>query len=69
MIALAAGTVDGLHLGDNAKSALVTRGLAEMARLGEACGAQQETFSGLAGLGDLIVTCWHPSGATASPAS
>jgi glycerol-3-phosphate dehydrogenase (NAD(P)+) len=62
VIALAAGAVDGLHLGDNAKSALVTRGLAEMARLGEACGAQQETFSGLAGLGDLIVTCWHPSG-------
>ena len=62
VIALAAGAVDGLRLGDNAKSALVTRGLAEMARLGEACGAQQETFSGLAGLGDLIVTCWHPSG-------
>jgi glycerol-3-phosphate dehydrogenase (NAD(P)+) len=62
VIALAAGAVDGLGLGDNGKSALVTRGLAEMARLGEACGAQQETFSGLAGLGDLIVTCWHPSG-------
>jgi glycerol-3-phosphate dehydrogenase (NAD(P)+) len=62
VIALAAGGVDGLSLGDNAKSALVTRGLAEMARLGEACGAQWETFSGLAGLGDLIVTCWHPSG-------
>jgi glycerol-3-phosphate dehydrogenase (NAD(P)+) len=62
VIALAAGGVDGLRLGDNAKSALMTRGLAEMARLGEACGAQPETFSGLAGLGDLIVTCWHPSG-------
>jgi glycerol-3-phosphate dehydrogenase (NAD(P)+) len=62
VIALAAGGVDGLGLGDNAKSAVVTRGLAEMARLGEACGAQQETFAGLAGLGDLIVTCWHPSG-------
>jgi glycerol-3-phosphate dehydrogenase (NAD(P)+) len=62
VIALAAGGVDGLRLGDNAKSALVTRGIAEMARLGEACGAQPETFSGLAGLGDLIVTCWHPSG-------
>jgi glycerol-3-phosphate dehydrogenase (NAD(P)+) len=62
VIALAAGGVDGLELGDNAKAALVTRGLAEMARLGEACGAQPETFSGLAGMGDLIVTCWHPSG-------
>ena len=62
VIALAAGAVDGLRLGDNAKAALITRGLAEMARLGEACGAQPETFSGLAGMGDLIVTCWHPSG-------
>ncbi len=62
VIALAAGGVDGLGLGDNAKSALITRGLVEMARLGEACGARGETFSGLAGMGDLIVTCWHPSG-------
>src|SRR5207247_4720333 len=62
VIALAAGGVDGLGLGDNAKAALITRGLTEMARLGEACGAEQETFSGLAGMGDLIVTCWHPSG-------
>jgi glycerol-3-phosphate dehydrogenase (NAD(P)+) len=62
VIALAAGGVDGLGLGDNAKAAIITRGLAEMARLGEAAGAQQETFSGLAGLGDLVVTCWHPSG-------
>ncbi len=62
VIALAAGGVDGLGLGDNAKAAMVTRGLAEMARLGEACGAQTETFSGLAGMGDLIVTCWHPTG-------
>jgi glycerol-3-phosphate dehydrogenase (NAD(P)+) len=62
VIALAAGGVDGLRLGDNAKSALITRGLAEMARLGEAAGARPETFSGLAGMGDLIVTCWHPSG-------
>jgi glycerol-3-phosphate dehydrogenase (NAD(P)+) len=62
VIALAAGGVDGLGLGDNAKAAVVTRGLVEMARLGEACGAQAETFSGLAGLGDLVVTCWHPSG-------
>jgi glycerol-3-phosphate dehydrogenase (NAD(P)+) len=62
VIALAAGGVDGLGLGDNAKAALITRGLAEMSRLGEACGAQAETFAGLAGMGDLIVTCWHPSG-------
>jgi glycerol-3-phosphate dehydrogenase (NAD(P)+) len=62
VIALAAGGVDGLGLGDNAKAAVITRGLAEMARLGEACGAQPDTFAGLTGLGDLIVTCWHPSG-------
>jgi glycerol-3-phosphate dehydrogenase (NAD(P)+) len=57
VIALAAGGVDGLGLGDNAKAALITRGLAEMARLGEAAGARPETFAGLAGMGDLIVTC------------
>jgi glycerol-3-phosphate dehydrogenase (NAD(P)+) len=62
VIALAAGGVDGLDLGDNAKAALITRGLAEMARLGEACGARPETFSGLAGMGDLIVTCWSTRG-------
>ena len=62
MIALSAGGVDGLGLGDNAKAALITRGLVEMARLGEALGAEPETFSGLAGLGDLVCTCWHPSG-------
>jgi glycerol-3-phosphate dehydrogenase (NAD(P)+) len=62
VIALAAGGVDGLCLGDNAKAAIITRGLSEMARLGEAAGAQSETFSGLAGLGDLVDTCWHPSG-------
>jgi glycerol-3-phosphate dehydrogenase (NAD(P)+) len=62
VIALAAGGVDGLGLGDNAKAALITRGLVEMARLGEAFGAQPETFSGLAGMGDLIVSCFHPSG-------
>ena len=61
VIALAAGGVDGLGLGDNAKAALITRGLVEMARLGEACGAEPETFSGLAGMGDLIVTCLHPT--------
>ncbi len=57
VIALAAGGVDGLRLGDNAKAALITRGLVEMARLGDACGGRPETFSGLAGMGDLIVTC------------
>src|SRR5581483_2373752 len=62
VIALAAGGVDGLGLGDNAKAALITRGLAEMARLGEACGARSETFAGLAGMGDLMVTCWHRHG-------
>ena len=62
VIALAAGAVDGLGLGDNAKAALITRGLVEMARLGEALGADPDTFSGLAGMGDLVVTCWHPSG-------
>jgi glycerol-3-phosphate dehydrogenase (NAD(P)+) len=62
VIGLACGAVDGLRLGDNAKAALVTRGLVEMARLGEACGAEPETFAGLAGMGDLFVTCWHPTG-------
>jgi len=62
VIALAAGGVDGLGLGDNAKAALITRGLVEMARLGEAFGAQPETFAGLAGMGDLMVTCFHPRG-------
>jgi glycerol-3-phosphate dehydrogenase (NAD(P)+) len=62
VIGLSAGGVDGLGLGDNAKAAVITRGLVEMARLGEALGAEPETFSGLAGMGDLIVTCWHPSG-------
>jgi glycerol-3-phosphate dehydrogenase (NAD(P)+) len=58
VIALAAGAVDGLGLGDNAKAALIARGLSEMTRLGEACGARSETVSGLAGMGDLVVTCW-----------
>jgi glycerol-3-phosphate dehydrogenase (NAD(P)+) len=62
VIALAAGACDGIGAGDNAKAALITRGLAEMARLGEASGAEPDTFFGLAGMGDLIVTCWHPSG-------
>jgi glycerol-3-phosphate dehydrogenase (NAD(P)+) len=62
VIALAAGGADGLGLGDNAKAALVARGLAEMGRLADAAGARPETFAGLAGMGDLIVTCWSPTG-------
>jgi glycerol-3-phosphate dehydrogenase (NAD(P)+) len=62
VIALSAGGVDGIGLGDNAKASLITRGLVEMARLGEACGGQPETFSGLAGLGDLNVTCYSGYG-------
>jgi glycerol-3-phosphate dehydrogenase (NAD(P)+) len=62
VIALAAGGADGLGLGDNAKAALVARGLAELARFAEAAGARPETFSGLAGMGDLIVTCWAKTG-------
>lgn len=60
VIALAAGMVDGLRAGNNAKAALVTRGLVEITRLGVAMGARQETFMGLAGLGDLITTCTSP---------
>ncbi|WP_235070910.1 NAD(P)H-dependent glycerol-3-phosphate dehydrogenase [Turicibacter sp. TJ11] len=57
VIALAAGIIAGLGYGDNAKAALITRGLVEIKRLGTAVGAKEETFSGLSGLGDLIVTC------------
>lgn len=57
LIALAAGASDGCGFGDNAKAALMTRGMTEIARLGVAMGAHQETFSGLTGIGDLIVTC------------
>lgn len=57
VIALAAGIVDGLGYGDNAKAALITRGLAEITRLGISLGAQPYTFSGLTGMGDLIATC------------
>ncbi len=57
VIALAAGVIDGLGYGDNTKAALITRGLTEMSRLGTALGASPLTFSGLSGLGDLIVTC------------
>ncbi|MGQ0633165.1 MAG: NAD(P)H-dependent glycerol-3-phosphate dehydrogenase [Planctomycetaceae bacterium] len=62
VIALAAGICDGLHYGDNAKAALVTRGLVEMTRFGVALGAQPATFSGLAGIGDLITTCYSGYG-------
>jgi glycerol-3-phosphate dehydrogenase (NAD(P)+) len=57
VIALAAGIIDGLGLGDNTKAALITRGLAEISRLGVAMGGKSITFSGLSGLGDLFVTC------------
>jgi glycerol-3-phosphate dehydrogenase (NAD(P)+) len=57
VIALAAGVSDGIGFGDNTKAALITRGLAEIARLGAAMGAHPQTFSGLSGIGDLIVTC------------
>jgi len=57
VIAIAAGVIEGLGLGHNPMSALITRGLAEISRLGLACGARRETLSGLAGLGDLVLTC------------
>ncbi|HEU0038584.1 MAG TPA: NAD(P)H-dependent glycerol-3-phosphate dehydrogenase [Verrucomicrobiae bacterium] len=58
VIAIGAGVGDGLGFGDNSKAALVTRAIAEMRRLGVACGAQADTFTGLSGLGDLMVTCF-----------
>jgi glycerol-3-phosphate dehydrogenase (NAD(P)+) len=58
IIAIAAGVSDGLGFGDNTKAGLVTRALSEMRRLGVACGAQAETFAGLSGLGDLMLTCF-----------
>jgi glycerol-3-phosphate dehydrogenase (NAD(P)+) len=58
VIAIAAGICDGLGFGDNSKAALITRGLTEIRRLGVAGGAQAETFSGLSGIGDLMVTCF-----------
>ena len=60
VIALAVGIAVGMGLGDNTKATLITRGLAEMARLGAALGADQHTFAGLAGLGDLVATCSSP---------
>jgi len=62
VIGIAAGISDGLGFGDNAKSALITRGLAEITRLGKAMGARQSTFAGLSGIGDLITTCVSPHG-------
>lgn len=62
VIALAAGILDGLHAGDNAKAALLTRGLVEITRLGISLGARPETFVGLAGVGDLVTTCVSPLG-------
>jgi len=60
VIAIACGVADGLDLGTNAKSALITRGLAELIRVGVLLGGQRETFYGLAGLGDLLTTCTSP---------
>ncbi len=62
VIAIAAGILDGLKAGDNAKAALITRGLAEITRLGLVMGANAETFAGLAGVGDLVTTCISPIG-------
>ncbi|MBE7446726.1 MAG: NAD(P)-dependent glycerol-3-phosphate dehydrogenase [Planctomycetia bacterium] len=62
VIAIAAGICDGLKFGDNSKAALISRGLVEISRLGIAMGANRSTFSGLAGLGDLITTCISPYG-------
>jgi len=62
VIAIAAGIIDGLDAGFNAKSALLARGIAEIARLGESMGAAPDTFSGVAGVGDLATTCFSPEG-------
>ena len=62
IVAIAAGICDGLGLGDNAKAAIMTRGLAEMRRLGRAMGACDATFAGMAGIGDLLTTCYSPHG-------
>jgi len=62
VIAVASGMCEGLGLGDNARAALVARGLAEMRRLGRAFGAQDATFAGVAGVGDLLTTCYAPHG-------
>ncbi len=62
VVAIAAGACDGLGLGDNAKAVLIARGLAEMRRLGRALGCQDATFAGLAGIGDLMTTCYSAHG-------
>jgi glycerol-3-phosphate dehydrogenase (NAD(P)+) len=62
VIGIAAGICDGLGLGDNSKSALLTRGIVEIIRFGMAHGAEHDTFHGLAGIGDLITTCFSPHG-------
>jgi glycerol-3-phosphate dehydrogenase (NAD(P)+) len=62
VVAIAAGIIDGIGAGDNAKAALITRGLAEIQRLGVALGANEKTFTGLSGLGDLFTTCVSPKG-------
>lgn len=62
IIAIAAGVIDGLKSGDNAKAALLTRGLVEISRLGTVMGAKDETFRGLTGMGDLVTTCISPCG-------
>ena len=62
IIAIAAGIIDGMGAGDNAKAALLCRGLAEITRLGVAMGARPQTFAGLTGLGDLVTTCISPKG-------
>src|SRR6185369_3731932 len=58
VIAIASGVADGLGFGDNSKAALITRAIAEVRRLGVACGAEADTFAGLSGLGDLMLTCF-----------
>ena len=60
VVALAAGMAQGLEAGDNARAALITRGLAELARIGEALGGEAQTFAGLAGMGDVLTTCMSP---------
>src|SRR5699024_8777035 len=61
IIAIAAGMAEGLRVGDNTRAMVLSRGLAEMTRLGEAMGADQRTFAGLTGMGDLIATCMSPA--------